>query len=70
MPAANDAWVRRVGLSKIDRDRARPGERLARRTAPALSVGGQVEHLGLLGRGEVVVAQEVPGHRALLVAVA
>ena len=63
MPAANDAWVRRVGLSKIIATVRGPAERLARRTAPALSVGGQVQHLGLLGRGQVVVAQEVPGHR-------
>jgi hypothetical protein len=42
-------------------DRLRPGER-----AEGLTVGlhrlRQVEYLGLFGRGEVIVAQEVPRH--------
>ena len=46
MPAANDAWVRRVGLSKIIAT-PRAGERLlvVRRR---LEAGGEVEDLGLL----------------------
>ena len=65
MPAANDAWVRSVGLSKIIATVCGPasGWRVVRRP---LEVGGQREDLRLLGRGEVVVAQEVPHDADLL----
>ena len=61
MPAANDAWVRSVGLSKIIATVCGPGERLRVVRRP-LELGGQVEHRGLLGGGEVVVGEEVAGH--------
>ena len=64
MPAANDAWVRSVGLSKIIATVCGPASGFAS-YGVRLSVGGEGEHLGLLGRAEVVVAQEVPGHDAL-----
>ena len=61
MPTANDTWVRSVGLSKITATVRGPASgRAANRSA--FSSRGEVEHLGLLGRAEVVVAQEVPGH--------
>ena len=49
MPAANETCVRSVGLSKIERDRLRPGERLGV-VRLGLEPVGQGEHLGLLGR--------------------
>ena len=54
-------WVRSVGLSKIIATVCGPAQRL-RVVRRGLELGGQVEHLGLLGRGQVVVAQEVAGH--------
>ena len=64
-------WVRSVGLSKIIATVRGPssGCRVVRRR---LERGGQVEHLGLLGRAEVVVARGsagswsvAPGHAAV-----
>ncbi len=46
-------------LVEDDGDGARPGQRLVREPV-GLEPGGQRQHLGLLGRGQVVVAQEVP----------
>ena len=61
MPAPKEAWVRSVCLSKIIATRPRTGQRLGvvRRV---LECGREVEDRGLLGRGEVVVRQEVPHH--------
>ena len=51
-------------LVEDHRDRLRAGERLGAE-AVALELVGQLEDLGLLGGGDVVVAQEVPGHESL-----
>jgi hypothetical protein len=48
-------------LVEQQRDRLRPGERAERLTV-GLHRLRQLEYLGLLGRSEVVVAQEVPWH--------
>ena len=61
MPASNETRVRSDGLSKSTATERGPGQRLVP-VPVGLHRGGQVEHRGLLGRGEVVVAQEVPGH--------
>ena len=61
MPEANDAWVRRVGLSKSTATVRGPASGRSS-YGLALSFSGEVEHRRLLLRGEVVVAQEVAGH--------
>ena len=48
-------------LVEDHRDRLRPGERRAP-PAVGLDLLGEVEDLGLLGLGQVVVAEEVAGH--------
>ena len=58
MPTANETRVRSGRLVEQDRDRARPGQRPVAEPVGLHGVG-QVQHLGLLGRGQVVVAQEV-----------
>ena len=56
---------RRLGAQRLlvedHRDGARAAQRLLLVRRP-LELGGEGQHLGLLGRGEVVVAEEVPGH--------
>ena len=62
MPTSNDTRVRRLGLSKSTATDLRPASgRCPNRSA--FIAGGQVEHRALLGRRQVVVAEEVPGHR-------
>ena len=63
MPAAKDDLGAQRRLVEDHRDGLRAGEglRVVRR---GLELGGEVEDLGLLGGGEVVVAQEVAGHRS------
>ena len=60
-PAAKDDWVRRVCLSKIIATVRGPASGFASYGA-VLELGREVEDLGLLGRGQVVVGQEVAGH--------
>jgi hypothetical protein len=58
--------VRSDGLSKQDRDRARSGQPADRSPADLpdrLELPGQCQHLGLLGRRQIVVANEVPDAR-------
>ncbi len=63
MPVVKETWVRSVGLSKMTATVRGPANgRSANRSA--LSLRGERQHLGLLDRGEVVVAKEVPGHEA------
>ncbi len=62
MPTVNETWVRRVGLSKSTATvcgpaSGREGE------AVGLEPDGELEDGALLGRAEVVVAQQVAGHR-------
>ena len=60
--ADREAHARAGGrLVEDDGDGLRAGEGL-RAPAVLLHLDGQVEDLGLLGRGEVVVAEEVAGH--------
>src|SRR5690606_22844778 len=49
------------GLVEDDRDRLRTGERLAG-PAVLLQLDREIEHLALLGRGQIVVAKQVAGH--------
>ena len=67
MPAANELWVRRVGLSNITATQRGPANDLTR-VRCRLQLRGEVEDLGLLGRAQVVVDEEVPDHRSAPVA--
>ena len=59
-PTVKETRVRRLGLSKSRATDFGPAS--GRRPAVRLHRGRQAQHLGLLGRGEVVVAEEVPRH--------
>ena len=61
MPAVKDTWVRRVGRSKTSATVIGPASGLVA-VRVLLHRGREREHLGLLGRGEVVVGEEVAGH--------
>src|SRR5690606_24862128 len=50
------------GLVEDDGDRLRAGERLVR-PAVLLQLDREVEDLGLFGGGEIIVAQQMAGHR-------
>src|SRR6185503_9643858 len=58
-----DSGAQRL-LLEDDGHGATPSQWPVRVETVRLEPGGQVEHLGLLGRAEVVVAQEVSGHEA------
>ena len=59
MPAANELWVRRVGLSNSTATQRGPANGL-HRVRVRLQLRGEGEDLGLLGRAQVVVGEEVP----------
>ena len=59
MPTSNDTRVRVLALSNSTATALRARERLVRERI-GLHRDGELQHLGLLGRGEVVVAEEVP----------
>ena len=61
MPTAKETRVRVEDLSKMTATVCGPASGFGRE-AVALQLQGEVEDLGLLGRGEVVVAQEMAGH--------
>ena len=65
MPTANETRVRVEDLSKITATVCGPA-RVLSRPAVLLQLEGEIEDLGLLGRGEVVVAQQVAGHAVVL----
>ena len=64
MPTAKETRVRVEDLSKMTATVCGPASGFGTE-AVALQLDGQVEDLGLLGRGEVVVAEEVAGHAAV-----
>ena len=61
MPTANDTRVRVDDLSKMTATVCGPASGFTR-PAVLLEALGEVEDLGLLGRADVVVAEEVAGH--------
>ena len=63
MPTSNETRVRVLALSNSTATAFGPASGLCAERI-GLHRDGQLQHLGLLGRGEVVVAQEVPRHRA------
>ena len=65
MPAVNDS-LRAQGRLVEHAPRRSAGPRAAGGEPVGLEPRGELEHLGLLGRAQVVVPQEVPRHDGLL----